>query len=416
LSFQILAALGKAIKWISEAFGAVSALYTIPRNWWTRRKLQSKVRQVAHIASRGIGGFKDPNISAVFIEPQRVIEIRADPQKTNYEIVQVNRDPELLLMQSSLHTLRDQFEELKEYLPLDAVYALEFVLLYPSLFEVSPKAARKAREEIERFSKERPGLSKWFERIAELHGGGNIAGLIMPYLVDVHQMVRVPNPTVRKECVRYIHWVCAKVAEIKRHETQISKPKTKTTQMRHSNIAFQSGSLGKKVAIVFMGDQNWSVYSTNAVSLATHACNRVILMAWGLFHAETALQASVALAIYLPAYSISRIVVTSRAGMGRVLALYVYVDSGRVGDTEMRFREVWGQSIALDASSVPNARFEMAQTGQCIVRNVGGELRSFLSVLFDLMSNTEAKITECSVWRESEELRILLRVSRLPET
>jgi len=364
-----------------------------------------------------MGGFKDPNITAVFIEPPQILEIRVDQQKTRYDIVQVDRDSDLLLMQSSLHTLREQFEDLKEYLPLDGVYALEFVLLYSSLFEVSPKAARKAREELEQFCKKRPGLSKWFERVEELHSGGNIAGLVMPHLMDVHQAVPVPNTTVRKECVRYISWICIRVAEIKRFEveTQISKAKTKTSQKRHSHFTFQSVSLGKKVGIVPVGDQNWSTYGTSAVSLAIRGYTRVILMAWNISYAEKALQASAALASYLPAYSVSRLVVTSVAGKGRVLALYVYVDSGRVRNAEIKFREFWDQSIVLDTSSAENARYEVARTGQCIVRNVGGELRSFLSTLFDVMSDSDYRIVECSLWREGSELRILLRISRLGE-
>jgi hypothetical protein len=348
-----------------------------------------------------MGGFKDPNVTAIFVEPSQVVEIRADQQRTKYEIVHVNRDSDLLLMQSSLHTLRNQFEELKEYLPLDAVYALEFVILYSSLFEINPKAARRAREEIEKFCEERLGLSNWLERIENLHGGGDIAGLVLPYLEDVHETVPMPNTTIRRECVRYVRWVCTRVSEIK------------VNQPRSRSLTYQSIALGKRVTVIPLGDKNWSEYGAIAVSSAMHGCNRVILMAWGVFHAEKALQAAVALSNFLSAYSVSRLVVTSRAGRGQVLALYVYVDSGRKHDAEMKFRELWDGAIVMGMSSANNARYELATTGHCLVRNVGGEVRSFLSALFDVMSDSDTRIMECSLWRYGTELRLLLRISRL---
>lgn len=326
--------------------------------------------------------------------------MQVDIETTKYDIVQVNRDSDLLLMQSSLHTLRDQFDELKEYLPLDAVSALEFVLLYPSLFEVNPKAARRLREEIEQFCKNRRSVRSWFERFEQLHGGGNVAGLVLPYLMDMHEAVPVPNSIVRKEGVSYVEWVCANISEIKDYA------KRKTTWF------FQSASIRRTIALIAMGDRKWSSYGIGAVNCATHGCSRTILFALGIPHAEKAIQASAFLTGCLPSYSVTRLVLTSVAGQGRVPALYVYVDSGAPRDNEIGFREFWDAAIALDGKLVNKVRIEIARNGQCIVRNSQGELSSFLSALFEVMSNSEFRIVECSVWREGSELRLLLRVSR----
>jgi len=175
-----------------------------PLDWWRRRKLQRRVRQVAYVASRGLGGFEDPNVSAVSVAPERVTEIQVNPETKAFDVVQVNRDQDLLLMQSSLYTLRGQFDYLKEYLPLVVVHALEFVLLYSSLVQVSPKSARSLRHAIELTHKTMAGLLLWYDRFEELHTRGNVAGLIIPFLEDVRKRVPVPTRPVRRECTKYI--------------------------------------------------------------------------------------------------------------------------------------------------------------------------------------------------------------------
>ena len=355
-------------------------------------------------AFRGIGGFKDPNVSAVFIEPAKVVEIRVDPDKTKYDIVQVNRDSDLLLMQSSLQTLRDQFDDLKEYLPLDAVHALELTLLYSSLIEVSPKAARRAREALEIFRKARPEVNTWYERLEELHNRGNIAGLIIPHLIDVHDTIPVPNSTVRRECVNYVRWVCMTMDAIH------------TTEVKIASLAalpsFQSATLGRKIAIIPMGTLKWSKYGAVEVTCEKRGCTRLVLVAFGPYHGEKAIQASTFVINILPAYSVSHLVVTSVGGRGDVLALYIYIDKDCQRENEMKLQKLWDQAMVLDATS-NKAPFELARTGELIIRHSGEAIQTFLIALFAFMSNTDARITECSLWREGAELRIILRISRL---
>ena len=404
LSVLLTSTLLSQLDKVAVIWKGLAAVWRKVQNWWTRNRLQNDVQKIIKVAARGMGGFENQTIEARFIDPPQITQIRVDPRRTRYDIVQVKIDADSLLMQSSLHSLRDQFQDIKEYLPLDVVYALEFLLLYNSAMEIKPKVARLVREEFEKFCQSRPKTAGWYDKLDELHRRANVRGLVIPYLMDVRTRNPTPNNEVRRESVGFMNWVLKTVQTIQQFG-DMSGP-----QPRRSS--FHSRSLQLMLQIVPMGGLDWAEYGQAAVSTIMYGCDRVILMALGPFHAEKAVQAATAVESLLPAFSIDRIVITSPGGKGQLLALYIYLGTGADQTVRKHFQSMLGQSFVLSASNIEPARFELARTGSCLVSN-GPVLRDFLSNAFELITNSEASVVKQEIWRDGTELRILLHISRL---
>jgi len=370
-------------------------------NWWTRRKVQEGVRRIAETASRGMGGYEDLSVIAKFIGPTEVTRVQIDPRLSSYEMVQVKRETDYLVIQSALYTLRDQFQDIKEYLPLDAVQAFEFAVLYASTSMAEPRLARIVREELEKYRESRPDIDKWFEKFAFLLDKGVLRGLVVPYLKDVRNVVPIPDNHTRKDCITFTEWVYNCIRHIE-ESSQRDVP-TKIPD-------FPSQILKIRIGIVPVADLNWAEYCQAAVFTLIRDTDRVVFCAFGIYHAEKAFQAAASVGLMIPAFSVERVVATGSHG-NRVLALYIYIAQIRDVPSRAEFRSKLSRALRLSPSEVRRASSELDQSGMVLVTN-GESLRDFSSYLFDIMINSDASIIDQEIWREGTELKVLLLLSR----